>query len=257
MQASTSKALAFAAAVAGFVGLALALVGGPAAAVGTLVAAAALLALLALAWLAHDVQGARDAPAEPQPEPAGSPASPDLGFDYAEPDMFPDQEEEHPAPEPTPTPPPAPPAPAIDLDSPLQRALAGLPPKPSAPARFSPRMPVIPEDEPGDGPVRRARRLVPSGQTLGEKREAARQAKAAPEEVEFTVVPHAPRAPVRPAVVPTPQVPLATARVAGKGRAPADLARGQCSGCGTLLWAPKQRPLNLRCPQCDKITLLR
>jgi hypothetical protein len=190
----------------------------------------------------------------------------DVDFDYAKPDLFPGEGDEAagseweappPVDEPS-APTPAPPA-AIDLDSPLQRALAGLPPKPSAPNRYSPRMPVIPEEDEEAEPVRRARRLVPSGQTLGEKREAAKKAKArpAPEEMEFTVVPSRPRAPARPVVVPTQQVPLVVARVAGKGPAPPDLARGKCSGCDTLLWAPKARPINLRCPQCDKITLLK
>jgi len=32
--------------------------------------------------------------------------------------------------------------------------------------------------------------------------------------------------------------------------------RGQCSNCQTILWAPKQRPIRLRCPQCGKVAWL-
>ncbi|MEA3203126.1 MAG: hypothetical protein QOI63_799 [Thermoplasmata archaeon] len=257
MQASTSRVLAFTAAVLGFVGLALGLAGGVVAVAGLVVAAFALLCLLALAWVASEA--APRAMAAPAALPETVPTSnPD--FEYAEPDMFPHQENEGAEDELVARGLPAPPAagePVIDLDSPLQRALAGLPPKPSAPGRYSPRMPVIPEGEEEAEPVRRARRLVPSGQTLGEKREAAKKAKAkpAPDEMEFTVVPK-PRA-VRPAVVRAEKVPLVVASLAGKGAPPVDLARGKCSGCDSLLWAPKTRPINLRCPNCDKITLLR
>jgi hypothetical protein len=254
MQATTSRALAFVATVLGFVGLALSLLGGPLGFVGAALAGVALLVLLSIAWLAFEAPGRQrvvgQTVAEAAPVPEAMPEA-NLDFEYAEPDLFPDEE-----PEGEQEPMPVPEAPTIDLDSPLQRALAGLPPKPPAPGRYSPRMPVIPEEEPEDEPVRRARRLVPSGQTLGEKRDQARKAKARPpEELEFTVVPAKPR--VRPAVLPTQQVPLVVARAAGKGTPPPDLARGKCGGCGTLLWAPKTRPLNLRCPACDKITLLK
>jgi hypothetical protein len=258
MQATTSRVWAFAATVLGFAGLSVSLAGGLVAVAGLAVAGAALLGLLAIAWLALESPAAQDTLA---PSPGDGPASnPD--FEYAEPDMFPEEEDEAGDERIERLEAPAPPQasePVIDLDSPLQRALAGLPPKPSAPARYSPRMPVIPADEEEAEPVRRARRLVPSGQTLGEKREATKKAKAkpAPSEMEFTVVPTTPRTPVRPAVVPSTQVPLVVARVAGKGAPPADLARGRCSGCDTLLWAPKARPINLRCPNCDKITLLK
>ncbi|MFO1535662.1 MAG: hypothetical protein ABR586_08360 [Thermoplasmatota archaeon] len=220
-----SRVLAFTAAVLGFTGLALSLAGGPIGAVGLAMAGLALLSLLAVAWMALEAQ----APQLEAPPPELVPApTPDLDFGYAEADRFPEQgneaavEWEAPPPVDEPSAPTPAPAAAIDLDSPLQRALAGLPPKPSAPNRYSPRMPVIPEEDEEAEPVRRARRLVPSGQTLGEKREAAKKAKArpAPEEMEFTVVPSKPRAATRPAVVPTPQVPLVVARVAGKGPAP-------------------------------------
>ncbi|HUR63824.1 MAG TPA: hypothetical protein VM241_05010 [Candidatus Thermoplasmatota archaeon] len=254
MQGYTSRVLAFAATVLGFVGLAVTLAGGPVVVAGLAVAALALLGLLALTWLATDTRFAT-VHGETVGEPTGNP-----DFEYAGPDLFPHEENEG-AEEEWAAGLPEPPAseePVIDLDSPLQRALAGLPPKPAAPGRYSPRMPVIPEAEEEAEPVRRARRLVPSGQTLGEKRDAARKAKARPppEDMEFTVVP-APARAARPAVASSEKIPLAVARVAGKGPVPADLARGKCSGCGTLLWAPKARPLSLRCPQCDKMTLLR
>lgn len=33
-------------------------------------------------------------------------------------------------------------------------------------------------------------------------------------------------------------------------------SRGQCSACGTMLWAPAQRPLRLRCPRCGHVRTL-
>ena len=33
-------------------------------------------------------------------------------------------------------------------------------------------------------------------------------------------------------------------------------SRGQCSACGTMLWAPMQRPLRLRCPRCGHVRTL-
>jgi hypothetical protein len=35
-----------------------------------------------------------------------------------------------------------------------------------------------------------------------------------------------------------------------------DKVRGQCGSCKTYMWAPKERPLKLRCPQCGKVALL-
>ncbi|HEX2066823.1 MAG TPA: hypothetical protein VHI93_08430, partial [Candidatus Thermoplasmatota archaeon] len=232
MQMRGSRVLAFTATVLGFVGLSLGLVGGPLAVAGLAVAAAALLGLLAIAWMALD--------AAPGPPPqAILPAM--VEFEQVAAPPPPAHEAIVWEPAPNAAPPPPPPAgmeePAIDLDSPLQRALAGLPPRPSAPARYSPRMPVIPTAEAEPEPVRRARRLVPSGQTLGEKREAARKAQARPpgEEVEFTVV-AAKQAAARPSVEAAPKAPVVVARVAGKGAAPPSMARGKCGGCSTFLW---------------------
>jgi hypothetical protein len=33
-------------------------------------------------------------------------------------------------------------------------------------------------------------------------------------------------------------------------------SRGQCSACGTMLWAPATRPLRLRCPRCGHVRTL-
>jgi hypothetical protein len=33
--------------------------------------------------------------------------------------------------------------------------------------------------------------------------------------------------------------------------------RGQCSSCQTYIWAPKKRPIKLRCPKCGKVALLK
>lgn len=37
---------------------------------------------------------------------------------------------------------------------------------------------------------------------------------------------------------------------------PGDRARGRCGECDTVILAPKQRPIKLRCPVCSKVTLL-
>lgn len=56
------------------------------------------------------------------------------------------------------------------------------------------------------------------------------------------------------------QPPATVARVAGPDDDPTwnpeGTTVGKCGGCGTRLYAPPQRPLNLRCPKCDRATLL-
>lgn len=37
---------------------------------------------------------------------------------------------------------------------------------------------------------------------------------------------------------------------------PAGKTRGQCSACGTMLWAPRERPIRLRCPRCGHVRTL-
>ncbi len=50
---------------------------------------------------------------------------------------------------------------------------------------------------------------------------------------------------------------LARALPSAESPAPAGMAKGRCGGCGTVLAAPRTRPVNLRCPRCDKVTLLK
>ncbi|MEA3189491.1 MAG: hypothetical protein QOD77_73 [Thermoplasmata archaeon] len=37
---------------------------------------------------------------------------------------------------------------------------------------------------------------------------------------------------------------------------PDGMARGKCGGCETILLAPQERPIHLRCPKCGKVTKL-
>jgi len=138
------------------------------------------------------------------------------------------------------------------------------------------------------------RRQPPSGLTLGERRTLERKAAemlATGEEeatIEFTG-PRAAAAPsptTRPTFRPAPTfrteprpagrqemairaapsgsprsaIPTAIARVAAPNDdpswSPPGTTKGQCSGCGVLLYAGAERPLNLRCPKCGKVTLL-
>lgn len=41
------------------------------------------------------------------------------------------------------------------------------------------------------------------------------------------------------------------------GDAPAGTKMGRCGGCNTVLLAPTERPLRLRCPRCRRVTLLK
>ena len=50
---------------------------------------------------------------------------------------------------------------------------------------------------------------------------------------------------------------LARALPSAETTVPPGMVKGRCGGCDTVLAAPKKRPLNLRCPRCDKITLLK
>ncbi len=58
-------------------------------------------------------------------------------------------------------------------------------------------------------------------------------------------------------------LPLLTSILAGEPPAATQVAapppgktRGQCSACSTMLWAPSQRPLRLRCPRCGHVRTL-
>lgn len=135
------------------------------------------------------------------------------------------------------------------------------------------------------------RRQPPSGLTMGERRElqaeavellAGPQALKSPARagIEFETPPPRPRkAPAggypggvefKPIPTPPPRakemairvdVPTAIARVAGPNDDPEwnppGTTRGRCSGCSTMLYAPQERPIHLRCPKCEKLTLLK
>ncbi len=54
-----------------------------------------------------------------------------------------------------------------------------------------------------------------------------------------------------PQAVKSPRPDRPVAPVADEGR-----SRGKCGGCGTILLAPKRRPIRLRCPTCQRVTTL-
>lgn len=83
-------------------------------------------------------------------------------------------------------------------------------------------------------------------------------------EMEGTPSPRAPRSISKSTAAmlePEPSVPVVIARV-GEAKddpnwTPKGMARGKCGGCGAILLAPPERPIRLRCPKCDKETMLR
>ncbi|MFO1532315.1 MAG: hypothetical protein ABR562_01230 [Thermoplasmatota archaeon] len=119
------------------------------------------------------------------------------------------------------------------------------------------------------------RRQPPSGLTMGEKRDLQVQAvemltagKSSASEIEFEATPPRPRnghTPGLPAVMERDMAVrverAVVARVAGPNDDPEwnpeGTTKGKCGGCGAMLYAPPQRPIHLRCPKCDKVTLLR
>ncbi len=93
----------------------------------------------------------------------------------------------------------------------------------------------------------------PSGITRGQLKE-----------MEGTPSPRAPRSISKSAAAllePVPSVPVVIARVGDvkddPDWTPQGMARGKCGGCGAILLAPPERPIRLRCPKCDKETMLR
>jgi len=93
----------------------------------------------------------------------------------------------------------------------------------------------------------------PSGMTRGEWKEQ-----------QGSPSPRAPRSVTKSSAAilePDPGVPVVIARI-GDAKddpnwTPTGMARGKCGGCGALLLAPPERPIRLRCPKCDKETMLR
>jgi hypothetical protein len=117
----------------------------------------------------------------------------------------------------------------------------------------------------------------PSGMTRGEWRAQqgqppqAQHAQQSPRVTPVSRAPYArgpasslaalePEAPP-PSQLDDPGVPVVIARIGEPGDNPAwspkGMARGRCSGCGSLLLAPPDRPIRLRCPKCSKEQLLR
>lgn len=117
------------------------------------------------------------------------------------------------------------------------------------------------------------RRVPPSGLTRGELLEMNRpqanpeESAESEDEIVFTSVPMS-SARTAPAARPRAtsmqvrkhEVPVVIARIAGPDDTmawvPKDMGRGKCSGCGSIVLAPKARPIRLRCPKCEKLTLL-
>ncbi|MEK6985438.1 MAG: hypothetical protein AABX89_03525 [Candidatus Thermoplasmatota archaeon] len=89
-------------------------------------------------------------------------------------------------------------------------------------------------------------RKGPTGVTRGEARKGPVEFAS----VEAVAVPRASlRAPSEP--------PTVLAReVARNAKTPEGMAKGACGTCNAILLAPKVRPLKLRCPACQKVTLV-
>lgn len=133
-------------------------------------------------------------------------------------------------------------------------------PEPERSAAFerlpSPEM-WAPPEQPRASPIAPPLKRAPSGMTMGEKRAMERAQRAAPpvvEEPQEVAIPIAKGAPAKASfkVVSTVLAKLAPT----EGATPDGLMRGKCSQCETLILAPKNRPINVRCPRCDKVTLL-
>ena len=54
----------------------------------------------------------------------------------------------------------------------------------------------------------------------------------------------------------TALVPTILAKPASEAPRNDGTSKGKCGGCGALLLAPSQRPVNIKCPRCDKVTLI-
>ena len=208
-----------------------------------------LLALFAVSLTTLMKRGPDPEP-DPTPTPAGAPTR-DIGFEF------------------TPTPEPAVPEVGEEVAIPI------------AVAPREPRV-VQPNRNIGRDAKGWPSRQPPSGLTMGERRELQHQAVqmltstgADAEEIEFESSPprarngHAPPF-TSPVAKSKPkgrdmsirvEAPVSIARVAGPDDDmawnPEGTTVGKCGGCGTRLYAPKERPINLRCPKCAKLTMLK
>lgn len=208
----------------------------------------ALLALSGVTFLVLRKPGT--ASATESPSPAGAPPPPSRPIDF-----------EFKAPAPKPEPETGP------------EVAVPLPPRPEA---------VLPPNRNiGRDAKGWPRRQPPSGLTMGERKELQQEAvqllakQGPPEEIEFVAAPKRPNghtgggAQVRATPTRTAKgremairidAPTMVARVADARDDPEwdppGMTKGRCGNCGTLLYAPQVRPLHLRCPKCEKLTLL-
>jgi hypothetical protein len=212
----------------------------------------------------------------PEPEPEALPAgAPPVGIRPVQME-FRQQEEPQPEPEPAPPEPvairspggPRMPAPAYERAA----RVVGLTESPTPFDRLPPPDQWTPPEPPRAPLVAPPLKRPRSGMTLGEKRELERMGRLPPkpmltvqgspateEEMELAIplALHPARTPP-----PKPGVPTVLAKPAAPDKQdpdwmPEGMTRGMCSKCKTVLLAPQQRPINLRCPRCDKITLLK
>lgn len=138
-----------------------------------------------------------------------------------------------------------------------------------------------PEPDTGDGPetaipMREAPKRDAPKVVLPPNRNVGRDQKGWPERHGPTGVtrgqwkemqsgsPRAPRSIGKPNAAllePDPGVPVVIARIGDPKDdpdwTPQGMARGKCGGCNAILLAPPERPIRLRCPKCEKETLLR
>jgi hypothetical protein len=100
-------------------------------------------------------------------------------------------------------------------------------------------------------------RKGPSGVTRGEAR-----ARETGKPTQFQVVLPPRREPGAVAIpktslrAPTEPPTVLAREVSRNAKAPEGMAKGACGTCGATLLAPQVRPLKLRCPSCQKVTLL-
>lgn len=221
-------------------------------AVGFVFMGVALLLEFGLVWIAL---GRAPAVAPQEPRFAGMPAptatAQPVDFEFAEAEPQPQPEgDSRPA---------GPRMPPRDPQFPRAARVVGLPDSPFD--RLPPPDAWAPPEQPRAPAIAPPPRRARSGLTMGEKRELEREGKNAPRQApaeEEVAIPIA----MRPArtVPPRAGVPTVLARPAAGNQdpdwVPEGMTRGVCSKCKTVLLAPKQRPVNVRCPRCDKITLL-